>query len=134
MKQYSITEWSDDYLIGIEMVDEQHKKWIEIYNEAHDRMMDDGLTVNKRDIGKDALKKMIEYGKFHFSFEEKFMEKIGFPEIEDHKKIHENFVQKLDSLALQLRQGIYVLNSEIIKLIENWLVDHILNEDRKYIK
>lgn len=95
-----------------------------------------GLIPEDRtiDIGKDALKDMIEYGKYHFASEEKFMEKIGYPGIEEHKKIHEVFVGKLNTLDEQMQNGILVLNSEVIKIIENWLIDHILNEDQKYVK
>ena len=61
------------------------------------------------------------------------MEEIGFLGIEEHKRIHNDFVKKLDSLAIQMHQGTHLLNSEIIKIIENWLVNHILKEDQKII-
>ncbi|MBC8438337.1 MAG: hemerythrin family protein [Deltaproteobacteria bacterium] len=77
---------------------------------------------------------MIEYGKYHFPFEEKFMEEIGFAEVKDHKKKHKDFVQKMDHIALQMHQGDNVLNSEILKVIENWILDHILKEDQKFIE
>ena len=46
--------------------------------------------------------------------------------------VHQAFIAKLDNLALQIHQGTFVLDSEIIKVMENWLVDHILNEDQKF--
>ncbi len=127
-------KWTEDFGIQNEEIDEQHKKWISIYNEAHDKMI--GIVpVDKRDdIGKDALKKMIEYGKYHFSSEEKIMKEIGYSELETHKSIHRDFAKKLDNINLQMQQGIYILNSEIIKTIENWLIDHILTEDKKIFK
>ena len=125
-------EWSDKFSVGNEEIDNQHKKWIEIYNKAHCRMMEYDKVVDKRSIGKDALKEMIEYTRFHFDFEEKFLAKIGFIEIAEHKDHHRDFVRKLDRFALQIHEGVFILNSEIIKVIENWLVYHILSEDQKY--
>lgn len=36
-------------------IDQQHQRWIEIYNSAHERMLSDTSTVAKKDIGKDVL-------------------------------------------------------------------------------
>jgi hemerythrin-like metal-binding protein len=127
-------KWTEDFSVKNKDIDDQHKKWIQIYNKAHDRMMSRNPVGEKIDIGGDALSEMIEYGKYHFAFEEKFMEKIKFSKIEEHKKIHKFFVQKLDGIAVQIKQGTLILNSEIIKIIENWLVEHILTEDKKYIQ
>ncbi|MCK5097064.1 MAG: hemerythrin family protein [Desulfobacteraceae bacterium] len=125
--------WTEKFSVQNDEIDEQHKKWIEIYNKAHERMMNYSKLEDTIGIGKDALKDMIEYGKYHFSFEEKFMEEIRFSGIDEHKKIHEAFTKKLDLLALEMQNEVLVLNSEVIKVIENWLVDHILVEDQKYV-
>lgn len=126
-----IINWIDDFSVNNTEIDDQHKKWIKLYNNAHNQMM--GQKLNEPfDISKDALKEMIKYGEYHFSFEEKLMENIGFPDIEKHKEIHRNFVRKLDEIALQIHQEGNVLNSQLVKTIKNWLVDHILEEDQKY--
>jgi len=127
-------KWLEDFSVGNQEIDNQHKKWIEIYNKAHDKMMGNILIENKSNIGKDALKEMIEYGKYHFASEEDFMEKIKYQGIEKHKEIHKNLVQKLNDLDKQIQQGTYILNTEIMKIIENWIVDHIINEDQKYVR
>jgi hemerythrin len=124
-------KWIEKFSVHNEKIDAQHKKWIEIFNIAHDRMMGKPFDDKAISIGEAALIEMINYTKYHFSFEEEFMKKIGFPKIAEHQKCHQAFILKLDDLALQIHQGTFVLDSEIIKVIENWLVDHILNEDQK---
>ncbi len=126
-----IIKWSNDFSVGNERIDAQHKKWIAIYNTAHGRMRNASLN-DLLTIGSDALSEMIAYTKYHFSFEEQFMETIRYSGIETHTLMHKNFIKKLDQLVLQIHQGTIVLNSEIIKLIENWFVDHILKEDQKF--
>ncbi|MEH0019305.1 MAG: bacteriohemerythrin [Desulfobacter sp.] len=125
-----IIEWSDAFSTGNPELDEQHKKWFSIYNRAHDRMMDPDQE-NFTNTGIDALKEMKAYGEFHFSQEEAFMASIEFPRLELHKKMHQAFSREIDGMIHDLESGKHVLNSEVIKRIENWLRHHILKEDQK---
>ena len=123
-------QWRDAFSIGHEEIDSQHQQWIAIYNQAHDRMMNfDGRTAAS--IGRDALSEMVQYGKAHFAFEEDYMRSIAFPDADHHREMHLTFAMKMDQVLLQMKQDEPMLNSEVIKVIENWLVDHILNEDQK---
>lgn len=126
-------EWKSEFNIGHEEIDGQHKQWLSIYKKAHDRMMN-GSGEDLLTLGQEALLEMIAYTKSHFAFEEGVMEKIGYPGAEDHKRLHNYFRDRLDAIQLSLHHGDRVLNSEIIKLLENWLVDHILNIDKDIIK
>ena len=64
------------------------------------------------------------------------MEKYEYPRIEEHKKIHEEFIEKFDTLADQFNtfgasQG---LADEALDMTQNWLADHILDVDAQYAK
>lgn len=122
--------WEPRFSVGHEEIDEQHRQWIAIYNRAHDRMM----SADTRDlvsVGSDALKDMLDYGRYHLDFEERLMEEIAYPEISQHKAQHRHLLEKIDSLRLSIHKGEGALNSEIIKVVENWLLGHILKEDLK---
>jgi hemerythrin len=123
-------EWSDGLSVGFKDIDEQHKRWIDIYNTAHDKMMA-GSSGDLKSLGISALEEMITYSESHFAYEERLMEKIGYPGLDLHRVIHQNFSRKLQQTVQKMREGEFVLNSEIIKMIERWLIDHILNEDMK---
>ncbi|MFH2059399.1 MAG: bacteriohemerythrin [Pseudomonadota bacterium] len=124
-------QWKKEFDVGNEEINDQHKKWFEILNDTHNKMLGN-IKSDISKIGPDALKKVIDYTKYHFSFEEKHMLKIGFSDIDRHKKLHEKFIKKVDQIALDLHRGELVLNSEIIKVIKNWLIEHILKEDQKF--
>lgn len=125
-----IIEWTDEFNVGNELIDRQHQKWIAIYNKAHDRMM--SMSDEEfRSTGADAIEEMVEYGRYHFSAEENLMAEVEFAELERHKELHRAFMDQVERTRRDMRQGKYVLNSEVIKTIENWLVHHILNEDQK---
>ncbi|MBF0469593.1 MAG: hemerythrin family protein [Desulfamplus sp.] len=123
--------WSESFSVGYEDIDNQHKQWIEIFNEAYDKMMGNDYSALS-DIGTDALKKMREYARMHFGFEEKYMEQINYPDLAQHKLLHEMLLLQLDRINKEFEEGVPRLNSEIIKVIENWLVGHIRHEDQKY--
>lgn len=124
-------KWSEKFSVNHEKIDGQHKRWIEIFNTAHDRMLNVKLK-NLSTLGVDAICEIIDYTDMHFDFEEKYMEDIGFPELAEHRQMHDLFRTELRRVKKDFDNGIKRLNNEIIKMIYNWLMDHILIEDHKY--
>ena len=120
--------WDNSYSIGNEVIDKQHRELIEYFNAAHEHMLS---NQNTGSLGINALVRLVEYCRYHFAFEEEYMEEIGFTEIQRHKEIHKAFYTKLNQDLQQLGQRELVLTSEILKTFENWIVHHILNEDKK---
>ena len=124
-------QWDDSFSVNNDELDNQHKKWIEILNTLHDSLVAKDVTFTKNS-GAEALEAMHEYALNHFSFEEEYMSKIDYPEVVAHRRIHKDFDTLIYSYNRDIREGNIVLNTEIIKLMENWLLDHILIEDKKF--
>ena len=82
-------------------------------------------------IGFDALEEVVAYVEYHFGFEEDFMRDIGYPGIVRHQRLHKDFTHAMYGYRTDFQEGRIVLNTEIIKTIENWFKHHILIEDRK---
>lgn len=122
-------EWDKSFELNIPEIDEQHRRWIDIINELHDSLMSHGGAHNLTDR---ILNDMIDYGKFHFTFEEEYLNEIGYPEINKHKNIHVSFMEELINKLQQERGGGLVLNTEVMKILTGWLENHIRVEDRKY--
>lgn len=122
--------WSDDLSVGHAEIDRQHKKWIDIFNTAHDKMMNKNIE-NLSGIAIEAVNEMHRYAETHFAFEEAYMEEIGYPEISKHKLQHAIFTSHLKRIHDDINKGKHPLNSEIMKIIENWFVNHIRSEDQK---
>lgn len=122
-------KWSDSFSINNSEIDDQHKKWIEILNILHENILAGKGTQQQKT---EALKAMHEYTQKHFSFEEEYMRKIGYPDLIKHRRIHKDFDNLIFSHIRDIEKGEIVLGSSIIKLIKNWLFDHILFEDKKF--
>lgn len=127
----SLIDWEESYSVNNKEIDNQHKTWIALYNELHETLIrGDMQEINSVTAG--TLQKMLDYARYHFSFEEEYMQKINYPDLVDHRRIHKNFDNEIYSYYRAMLDGQLVLNTTIIKLIRNWLVDHILHEDKKY--
>ena len=123
-------EWSETFELGIESIDDQHKKWISIMN----RLMDDQISkVEQSNKVVLQLGELNEYAMFHFKYEEKLFEEYGYSEMLEHRKTHLQYAQRLNQYQLEASQGkVPVLDALLAEMTE-WLIHHICTEDRKYV-
>ncbi len=124
-------EWDESFSVNNADIDGQHKKWIEIFNNMHG-ILTGGDIDALQNIGADTLNAMQEYAQKHFKFEEEYMRKINYPELYTHKRQHEDFDNQIYVYSRAMREGRLVLNSEIMQMIRNWLLEHIGIEDKQY--
>jgi hemerythrin-like metal-binding protein len=124
-------EWDESLSVGNDEIDNQHKEWIAIFNNMHTTIMRGGAG-DVRNIGLKALRAMQEYARYHFDFEEQYMRKMGYPDLFEHKRIHKDFDNKIYAYIRDIQAGELVLDTEILKIIKNWLYGHIATEDKKY--
>lgn len=66
-------KWKDEYAIGIEAIDEQHKKLFAIAQEAED-LLDLPSKYDKYDEIIKIIDELKDYVNFHFSEEEKVIQ------------------------------------------------------------
>ena len=91
----------DDTLVtGNEMIDSQHKEWIDRINQ----LMKSCETDKEKQAAMKMLDYMADYADFHFAAEEKLQEEIGYPGIEEHKKKHEEFRRTVQELHEMLEE------------------------------
>ncbi|MCF6334793.1 MAG: bacteriohemerythrin [Spirochaetales bacterium] len=122
--------WSKMLSVGNEKIDTQHKWLVDNLNSFLHAMMD-GEGVNRI---REMLEKLGNYVIFHFSDEEKYLESIDYPKLEEHKLIHRGFIEELGNLSdILLKQGpspeLAVVLQEKVAL---WLVSHITVTDMDY--
>ena len=122
--------FTSKYHVGIGFVDDEHKRLFEIIKEANDVMHNDFL-YDKFDQINNVLGELVEYTKVHFADEEDYMEKINYEGLEDQKRAHSMFVEKIENINLDDvddNQDEYL--TEILNFLLDWLVNHILKADK----
>ncbi|NLT96320.1 MAG: hemerythrin family protein [Clostridia bacterium] len=121
-------EWTPNLSVGVESIDDQHKIWFQKANEL--------FEAGRERKAKDYISKMLdfldEYTKQHFSDEEAYMEKIGYPGIDAQKKAHASFINELAKLKSDYEKSgsniLVILNAN--KMVINWLTNHIKTMDK----
>jgi len=124
----SLITWSDKYSVNIKEIDEQHKKLVGMINELHDAM----LHAKSKEVSLTIINKMADYTKYHFSTEEKYMKKFGYPDYEAHNLSHEKFVEQVLEFKKGYESGKTGLSYDLLNFLKNWLVTHIQSSDKKY--
>ena len=119
-------EWSDEYELGIDVIDAQHQRIVDYIN----RLVDLGDNADRRKIA-EILDNLIDYTFSHFAFEESLMEEAGYEFIYVHQNTHEAFTRRLQELYERFKNGEDV-GLELGEMLQTWLFDHILSDDRSY--
>lgn len=126
----SFITWNDSYSVGVVLIDNQHKRLINIINELSDAM---GAGKGKDVLGK-VLQELIQYVNTHFKTEEDYMVKYSYPEYEAHRYEHEKLTDEVKRFYEDFNAGKALLTIQIMNFLRNWLMDHIVVKDKKFGK
>ncbi|MDD3815479.1 MAG: bacteriohemerythrin [Desulfocapsaceae bacterium] len=124
-------EWSDSMSVKNAVIDTQHKEWIAIYNRLDHVLLHGGSNELFNAVA-DAFQAMQEYASYHFRQEEQYLKEIHYPDLVTHKRLHTDFDDQLYKYSRQIRNGELILGSEVMSILKNWLLHHIMQEDQKY--
>jgi len=130
-----IIAWSEEYELGNNFVDSQHKKLFELVSNIGKDCLE-GRDVN--DLS-ETLDFLLQYTVQHFNDEESLQQEYNFPEYEYHKKLHEEFEAIVIEKVAEFKEkgSTEDLSETVNDFVITWLVNHILKEDMKikeYIK
>ena len=126
----TIPVFSDKFITGIAIVDEEHKKLFEIIGKVHKAIQTE-LIHDKFDVILDILDELKEYTRVHFADEENYMREIGYDGLAYQEMLHQKFIDKLNELDLDDvddNQEEYLY--DFLSFLQNWLVNHILRVDK----
>ncbi|HZF70877.1 bacteriohemerythrin [Sulfuricurvum sp.] len=119
-------EWGDQYLLGIKGIDEQHRYLFEIVGRIASL---DAVTSSKEEL-RQILGELSRYMSEHFRDEEAYLQQIGFPELEYHKKLHREIIEFFNA-SITNSPTIAMIQTKLKFIIKKALIDHIINEDMK---
>lgn len=122
-----LTEWDPSYNLGVNEIDRHHQKLVELINNVYDIIL---YSTKKRDIEK-VLKELMDYTNYHFEAEEQLMKEIKFTSYRSHVKRHNEFKMQLDALCAVYHSGEAFVSTDVVLFLREWLVNHILNADKK---
>lgn len=123
--------WNDSISVGDATIDSQHKKLIDQINV----LMKALSNTDQQQAVTDAIKFLSIYITQHFAYEERFMRRHEYPEVDAHTELHDGFVKTYEKFKAELRSGDSSgLLEKVQKFLADWWWYHITIEDKKYQK
>ena len=119
-----------DLILGSEQIDEQHHALFRLTH-AVNQLLD--TTPSREEIEVRALE-LEAYVKEHLGFEEALLSKNGYGNFPSHKKLHDDFAQTANKMRIKMSDpstsNFQQAARELFEILLNWLVTHIMIEDR----
>ena len=83
-------QFDSKYLVGIDRVDREHRQLFEIAARVYDSL---GASDEAAEAITDAaVIELLDYTVTHFASEESLMEEAGYPELESHRRQHQQLL------------------------------------------
>jgi hemerythrin len=124
----AVISWKEIYATGIISLDNEHQQLISEINRLYEAVRD----KRGESILNDILKMLESYTVDHFQHEEKLMEEYDYPGLEEHIKVHQELIAAVQNLKSRAEFGTEKLAQELLKFLRVWVLEHILDVDKKY--
>lgn len=125
-----IIQWNDNLSVGIDTMDEQHKKLVNLIN-----LLFDAIEEGKgRQVLDGVLSELMSYTRDHFSAEEQLMQDYNFPGLADHKEMHRKLLDDVSDFCIfnRFNGGDPEIPVNLCKFLQGWLKTHTSSADKLY--
>jgi hemerythrin len=130
-------EWNDRYLVGIELIDEQHRELLSQMNNLY-------LSCQKKEkedqpLFKTNIHLLLRYITYHFSTEEKVLKHIKYPDLTAHSQQHtiltKRIAEGVERIEREEASALFpeYKSLEFVTHLRDALINHIAIMDKKYV-
>ncbi len=121
-------EWRDEYSVGIESIDNDHKRLLNLINQLQTA----AHYQTGREFESEAFEALVDYTKQHFKREEDLMESNGYPDFTAHKAQHVAMIAEVDAMLNEYRKHPQSAVEHAVQFLKTWLIKHINGTDQAY--
>ncbi|MES9992001.1 MAG: bacteriohemerythrin [Candidatus Thiodiazotropha sp.] len=127
MKRFLL--WRDDWRLGIEGIDNQHLRLVELVNQIADALHAyESGTAEQSTAMRLVLQLQIET-RLHFRSEEAFMRECDYPEYVSHHREHAMLQAELKELLREIEEGKRKFDIDTLTSLKHWLINHVIDSD-----
>ena len=131
MVKENICEFSEEYMIGNDLIDNEHRELCRLIGKAND-LVREGIEAFQCDEIMELLGELKAYTEFHFTDEEEYMESIQYEGLEAQKRAHKAFVYKIGEIQRKdIEEHPQEYMQSLVEYLLSWLINHILHTDKK---
>ena len=125
--------WKDEYNIGVDIIDQEHKRLFKIINKLF-RFSDE--KSKSQWACQEGIKFFQDHAVKHFAEEELYMASIDYSGYDMHRRLHDYFRKRtLPEIEKELIQTNYSPDAvdHFLGVCAGWLIGHTLTEDRAIV-
>ena len=114
-------------MLGINILDEQHRGIVSIINSLHYSMSVRGDET----LLKPTTEMIIGYTQIHFKTETELLAESGYPKLREHRALHDQLIADADNIFQRcLKEG--GDPAPFLNFLKEWWLVHITREDKAY--
>jgi len=122
-------EWSDKFSTDIVSIDHQHQELIFLSQNLLEILSSDKSTLPEKQA---AFQDLVDHALAHFEYEERIMLNIGYPDLKDHLREHNELRSEMDHIAKDVMDGKGIDDWKgLVSLVQVWVLRHIVASDSK---
>ncbi|SMF70023.1 hemerythrin [Azospirillum oryzae] len=126
---YGRLVWSDDLVLGVNSIDEQHREWIALV-QAFEHAVTEGRPAEEM---RSTLAAAVAYTESHFADEQQVMEEAGYPFLDDHIGQHQLAWDRVHAFASG-EVADEEMRRSLAEFLPQWLMLHINTADRQFAR
>jgi hemerythrin-like metal-binding protein len=123
-----LLKWVQEYSVNESELDSHHQKMFDILNRAYENVMN-SLEV---DYALPIIEELSTLTKYHIAAEELYMRERCCQEMATHVATHREFINNIETLRTNYNGNNLEATKQLIVMLGNWLLHHVINEDWKY--
>lgn len=127
--EMSILKWTQDFSVGMESLDTDHKLLIGFINQLD-------MAITRGDPHhevRSVLDALLDYTDYHFNREEALMKACGYPDFDAHAQSHQIMRHQVADIRERfVRNPDAIHPREILAFLKNWLTSHVVGRDKLY--
>jgi len=123
----SLIEWNDEFNLGVEEVDNDHRALVELINALHDAM---STGAGRADVV-EGLFEIYTLVSEHFAREEAHMRDMRYMAYSEHKEDHEVLLDDLREIIEQVRAGGDYPEARLSADLQYWFSEHFRTHDAR---
>jgi hemerythrin len=106
-------EWYDEYSIGVDEVDVQHKRFLNLIKKTYELA---GQTIEHKEVF-NLLDELMRYAQFHFGSEELLMQTYSYPKYVEQRDEHVRLTKELAGKMEEIGSNKGELNNLLLFLV-----------------
>ena len=123
----SLIEWKNEFSLGIEDVDLEHRELINLINDLHRAM---GQNAEQVQVVS-ALGEIYAQIAAHFALEERFMREREYKAYPLHKEDHEKLLDELRDIMDRVEDDGRYDEKELGRDLDHWFTEHFRTHDAR---